>query len=937
MNYPMKYHPNDCRRLGFLSSWLQRLAIWLSTNHPARLRRSNEQSAFKSAHLAGVAVAAVLALSASPAQAVTNILANPCFGANNGNKVPTGWTYFLPPLSYFSTPGGGTNHYWIEGNEAVPNCGSWYWKEWGAAYDDAPSNNVAGIYQEFGSSPGSVYQASGWFYTKPTDEIGNPTFNSYAWIDVSFLDASSNLLALYTSGNFSESVDPNSTSWFQFQVTNACDLSSPVATGDPYFTNYAVSGTVTQLVAPAGTTTVRYRFAYLQAGSEGGSCYFDDAALNQLTGLEAPVIANILPQNMIFFAPSNGFSFSVSSPSGSTISNSGIQLILNGVDVSSSLVISGASSNKVVSYQGLQSNTTYNASINVTDQYGLTASAATYFETTWVGIPPILYLWEAEDFDFNSGMFIDNPDLCNAPGDTNCYYGTVGAPGVDEQSNGLPPNDPNLYRPLDEMSIGVSGDYLRENLFLAERTDYELNPFDFGQWVNYTRDWTNGTYWMIARLATGTSLSGYLTVSEGNGDGTTNEIGTFTVTNGLGWTTFENVFLLDTNGNRANVTLDGKSTLQVTSGGNLLPNFYALVEATVDLPSLSAMYPDGTHPLEYATALTFTVTSDGATFPTNGIKVNLDGFDVSSLLVFSGSPSNTTVVYPDLLPNAIHTAIISVTNSLGHGILLTNDFDTFSTNNFMVEASDFDYGGGQYIPAADWYPNAYAGFDATTNIDYQHTTLGCEEYPYRPNGISQQQGYDYLTPIFVSYGAIDYDLGCFGAGDWANYTRSYPAGKYFVYVRSAGLGRYSMYLEKVVSGAGTTNQVASILGDWGAVGINDVTHAWVPLTDGGLVAPVVVSLDGVETLRITTTTGDCYPNYFMLVPTSGVNMAASKLGANTVISFPTQTGVVYRVFSRDSLATGNWNLLTNVLGNGAVTPVSIPATPTAQFYKVVAP
>jgi hypothetical protein len=146
-----------------------------------------------------------------------------------------------------------------------------------------------------------------------------------------------------------------------------------------------------------------------------------------------------------------------------------------------------------------------------------------------------------------------------------------------------------------------------------------------------------------------------------------------------------------------------------------------------------------------------------------------------------------------------------------------------------------------------------------------------------------------------------------------------------------------MYLEKVVSGAGTTNQVAAKLGDWGAVGLNELTHAWVPLTDEGLSAPVVVNLNGVETLRITTTTGDCYPNYFMLVPASGINTSASRQGANAVISFPTQSGVVYRVFSRADLNSGNWNLLTTVMGNGAVETMSIPATTAAQFYQVVAP
>jgi hypothetical protein len=883
---------------------------------------------FKTANFAGLALAAALILAASPARGVTNILVNPCFAENSGNKVPTGWTYFDDP-----TVPAATHDYWIEGNEATANCGALYWKEWGAGYFVSPTNNVAGIYQEFGSSAGAVYQASGWFYINPNDVMGNPTFGSYVWMDVSFLDGSGNLLAIYTSGSFYGNMGTGQ--WLQYQVTNQCNPSSPVATGDAYFTNYAVTGTVTQMVAPAGTANVRYRFAYLQAGKEGGSCYFDEAALNQVSGPEAPVIGSILPQNMIFFPQSNGFNFNASSPSGATINNSAIHLSLNGVDVSGSLAITGSSSNKTVSYAGLQSNTTYNASITVTDVDSLSTSASTYFETTWVGIPPILYLWEAEDFDFNGGSYIDLPDLCNAAGDANCYFGKVGNPGVDEEYGGESVS--HLYRAADEMNIDISGDYLRENLFQADRTDYELNPFDFNEWVNYTRDFTNGTYWMIGRLATDIGLSGFLTVSVVNPDTSLTELGTFSITNGQGWTTFENIFLIDTNGNKANVALNGKTTLQVTSGGNLLPNFFALVVAQVDLPILSGMYPDGAHPLEYTNTLAFTVTTDGATFPANSIKVNLDGYDVSSALVLTGSASAKNVVYPDLLPNAIHTAIITATNSLGHGIALTNQFDTFNENNFMVEASDFDYDGGQYISSNNWYPNAYFDYPATSNIDYQHTTLGCEEYPYRPSGISQQQGYDWLTDLFISYGGVDYDLGCFGGGDWANYTRVYPPGEFFVYMRTAGLGAFSMYLEQVVSGAGTTNQAVKQLGYWNAVGVNDLTHAWVPLTDAGLAAPLAVSFNGVETLRITTPTGDCYPNYFMLVPASGIKLSAAKSGSNVVISFPSQTGVVYDVYSRAALGSGNWNFQTTALGTGGVVPVSILVSAAAQYYEVLAP
>jgi len=93
----------------------------------------------------------------------------------------------------------------------------------------------------------------------------------------------------------------------------------------------------------------------------------------------------------------------------------------------------------------------------------------------------------------------------------------------------------------------------------------------------------------------------------------------------------------------------------------------------------------------------------------------------------------------------------------------------------------------------------------------------------------------------------------------------------------------------------------------------------------------------IVTLRITTPTGDCYPNYFMLIPAAGIKLSAAISGSNVVLSFPSQAGVVYSVYYRDALASGNWSFLTNVLGSGSLKPVSIPVTATPQFYMVVAP
>src|SRR5262249_55481609 len=160
--------------------------------------------------------------------------------------------------------------------------------------------------------------------------------------------------------------------------------------------------------------------AYLQAGKENGACYFDDAVLNQVSGPIPPVIGNLFPQNMIFVNPNDGLSFNVSSPSGFTINNNAIRVIANGTNVSSSLSISGSTSSKNVTWSGLQSNTTYSVSISATDSFGLAVSANSYFETTWVGTPPVVYLWEAEDFDFTNGTYINNPVLCSTPNNPNC-------------------------------------------------------------------------------------------------------------------------------------------------------------------------------------------------------------------------------------------------------------------------------------------------------------------------------------------------------------------------------------------------------------------------------------------------------------------------------------------------------------------------------------
>jgi hypothetical protein len=275
---------------------------------------------------------------------------------------------------------------------------------------------------------------------------------------------------------------------------------------------------------------------------------------------------------------------------------------------------------------------------------------------------------------------------------------------------------------------------------------------------------------------------------------------------------------------------------------------------------------------------------------------------------------------------------------------VTNRFDTFSEDNYMVEAEDFDYDGGQHLDNV--LPDSYAGLGATTNIDFQHTTLA-DEPPfglYRAGGIPEAKlnplapntFYDTVRSNFVYWGGIDYVLVFFAGTDWANYTHVYPTGSFYVYIRSSGDHAFSMYLDQVVSGAGTVNQVTRRLGRFSGFGKDYITYDWVPLTDDGLAAPAVVKLDGLTTLRLTTD-GNCNPNFFMLVPAAGITLQATSSAGNTVLSFPSQNGVNYRVFYRTNLTVGNWTLLSAVVATGAVTSVSDPFTGISRFYKVTAP
>jgi len=138
------------------------------------------------------------------------------------------------------------------------------------------TENYSGIFQDRTVEPGQVGRADAWAFTPGNDRIAGA--NS-AWVELSFRDAAANVLALYRS-RFLDSASPPG-SWVRLRV----DIQLNPA-------NSAVIGTVTNLIAPANTSAMRYQVVFRQPASASGSVSFDDLRVELDPVTEVPALAS---------------------------------------------------------------------------------------------------------------------------------------------------------------------------------------------------------------------------------------------------------------------------------------------------------------------------------------------------------------------------------------------------------------------------------------------------------------------------------------------------------------------------------------------------------------------------------------------------------------------------------------------------------------------
>jgi hypothetical protein len=277
------------------------------------------------------------------------------------------------------------------------------------------------------------------------------------------------------------------------------------------------------------------------------------------------------------------------------------------------------------------------------------------------------------------------------------------------------------------------------------------------------------------------------------------------------------------------------------------------------------------------------------TLPASGIKVTVNGQDVSSQLVLSGSDTSQSrnVTYNGLQPNRLYTATYIVTDS--GGLSTTNDisFDTFVEAQLKtLEAEEYNFAGGQYFdnPTA----GGYAGASGNPSVDFQDTTPNSTGV-YRLDAVDMATTTDLARNKYVSSGQVDYDVTSVADGEWWNYTGGFNSPPYNVWLRYASTAARQVRLDRVISDASQTNQTLQFVSVFNAPSSGSLArYSYSQLTDGQG-NPLVLPIGGTNTYRLTAqgANNDIVLNYFFFV--AGATPSASP--QVTVTPLPNATGV----------------------------------------------
>lgn len=355
-------------------------------------------------------------------------------------------------------------------------------------------------------------------------------------------------------------------------------------------------------------------------------------------------------------------------------------------------------------------------------------------------------------------------------------------------------------------------------------------------------------------------------------------------------------------------------------------------------PALTTVPGDGASFQNASAGFSLTyVSQDGVA--SNGVSITVNGVNRTGDLVISGVNTNRQGFLGGLVSNLFYQVVLVITELDGDVSTNTVDFDTFSQSNFIFEAEDWNFNGGQFIdnPRPTSMPDidSYFGTTATEDIDQNElsTDPGASQHAYRDMTLVGTEGsgdmlrQKYLNAQMTDPAVTNYNVGWVEVGEWLNYTRTFPAGTYYIFGRFAYgiIGEFFEATMDKVAGATTMSQTVTPLGVFrGGPGRGWQTYNTVPLTDANTNL-LAVRLSGVETLRVTSIEGVYNADYYLLLP---VTLRITRTNGTVVISW---LGGGVRLQSAPTVL-GPW---TNVVNQ--TNPFAVSPTGPARFFRLTQP
>jgi hypothetical protein len=372
--------------------------------------------------------------------------------------------------------------------------------------------------------------------------------------------------------------------------------------------------------------------AYIEWG--GGSWQYDASITADFdwvgwgTASELPIGVVTVPANgTSYHDPAAGFDFSLTSFN--VVESQAVAIVVNGVDRTAELVLTGGGTSYQGHLGGLAANRTYQVIVTVTDNQSNTSTLVVDFDT----FSHTSFQIEAEDWNYDGGQFIDDVVLSSLPGPAN-YLDRTDVWGVDELD--LDPDPwifPHDYRPGSPVGTQAAGDVLRQHYVDAQQldpvvTDYNVSSVLTGEWLNYTRTFPDGRYHIYARLSSPNEGPFEAGLSKVTGATTANQtatpLGSFKSEVGHGPQFYKFIPLTDEQDFPVVVPLAGRETLRVTALQETYnANFFMLIPAPTAAPELEITMGNGNAVVSWpADAVGFTLQSAASLSPAHWVNSN---------------------------------------------------------------------------------------------------------------------------------------------------------------------------------------------------------------------------------------------------------------------------------------------------------------------------